>query len=88
MSKSAIQDYIFEKIKEKLDLFGLREHEVNTSFDLVKSGLLDSMAFVDLVADLEEKFSVEIDFEQAADQDDFTRVGGLTELIYDALNGK
>jgi acyl carrier protein len=88
MSKSAIQEYILEKMKGKMQLFGLQKNEVNADFDLVKSGLLDSMAFVDLVADLEEKFDVEVDFEKVAEQDDFTRVGGLTELINDARNAK
>jgi acyl carrier protein len=88
MNESAVQEYIIEKISDKLLLFGIGRQEVDEGFDLVKSGLLDSMAFVDLVAAIEGRFSVEIDFEKATANDDFTLVGGLAGLIIDALNAK
>lgn len=88
MDKNAIRDFIYERISDKLILFNLDKAEVDKDFDLVKSGLLDSMAFVDLVAALEEKFKVEIDFEQAAENDDFTRLGNLIILIKNARNAK
>lgn len=81
MNETVVRDFILELISEKLVIFNISRGEVNDSFDLVKSGLLDSMAFVDLVAELEEKFEHEIDFEEAAEEDDFTSLGGLIQLI-------
>jgi acyl carrier protein len=81
MGRSEVKEYIKSLLKEKLLLFDIAEDELKDSFDLVKSGLLDSMAFIDLVARLEEEFNVEIDFEEAAESEEFTRLGGLLNLI-------
>ena len=84
MDKQEVKEYILEAIREKLMLFNVKATEVNDGFDLVKSGLLDSMAFVDLVADIEEEFNIEIDFEKIADESAFTSMGGLVKIILNA----
>lgn len=84
MNRQEVKDYILGAVSERLKLFDVKDTEVNDSFDLVKSGLLDSMAFVDLIADIEEKFKVEIDFEKVADEAAFTSMGGLVKIILDA----
>lgn len=86
MNKDDVTKFILELVKEKLVLFNIGFDEVNDDFDLVKSGLLDSMSFIDLVAELEEKYALEIDFEQAAEREDFTHLGGLVRLITDTAN--
>ena len=75
-------------IDGKLRVFGIKHHEVDDHFDLVRSGLLDSMSFIDLVASLEDKFRVVVDFEKAATTDDFTTFGNLVNIIIDAGNAK
>lgn len=84
MDKQEIIIKIHELISDKLKLFNLRTSDADASFDLVKSGLLDSMAFVDLIATLEEAFNVEIDFEEASEDDKMTEIGGLAEIILKA----
>ena len=84
MDRSEMRGFIIERLKEKLLVFDISEEELKDGFDLVKSGLLDSMAFIDLVAATEERFGVEIDFEEAAGSEDFTTLGGLVKLITDA----
>ena len=84
MNKLEIKEYILEAISERLVLFGVKTSEVTDGFDLVKSGLLDSMAFVDLVGGIEEKFKIEIDFEKVADDPAFTSMGGLMNIILEA----
>ena len=84
MDRSEVRTFIISRLKEKLLLFDISDDELKDSFELVKSGLLDSMAFVDLIAGIEEEFDVEIDFEKAADSDNFTRLGGLVKIIIDA----
>jgi acyl carrier protein len=81
MEMAEIRKAIIEMINEKLVIFNIAKAEVNDDFDLVKSGLLDSMSFIDMVAGLEDMFSVEVDFDVASEKDDFTTVGGLTKLI-------
>lgn len=86
MDKSDVRDFIIDRLQDKMLVFDIRESELKDAFDLVKSGLLDSMAFVDLVAGAEEEFGIELDFEEAAELPDFTTMGGLTEMILAAAD--
>jgi acyl carrier protein len=86
MGSTDIKEFILDLIGEKLAVFNIKRGEVNNDFDLVKSGLLDSMSFIDLVAELEDKYKLEVDFEEAADNNDFTTMGGLIQLITDTKN--
>ena len=58
-----------------------RHSSIRVAFDLVKSGLLNSIEFVDLAASLEQYCSVEIDFEKALDSGEFTTLGGLIRAV-------
>ena len=88
MTNKKIRDYILGMLNERLLLFDIDRGELNNDFDLVKSGLLDSMAFIDLVAEAEEEFGMEIDFEQLAESADFTSLGGLTDIIMNTKNAE
>ncbi len=84
MDKRELREFIVGLLKEKLLLFDISGDELNDKFDLVKSGLLDSMAFIDLIAETEEKYQIEIDFEKLADSLDFSTMGGLISFIINA----
>ena len=86
MTRTEISDFILDLIGEKLAIFYISRGEVDDDFDLVKSGLLDSMSFIDLLAEIEEKFKLEINYEQAVDNEAFTSFGGLIKLIMDTKN--
>ena len=88
MTNKKIKDYILGLLNERLLLFDIDRGELNNDFDLVKSGLLDSMAFIDLVAEAEGKFGIEIDFEQLTDTTDFTSLGGLADIIMKTKNAE
>jgi len=72
-----IKKQLFVLLEDKLRRLSIRDNELGDNFDLVKSGLLNSLEFVDLVASLEKTFGTEIDFEQALDAGDLTTMGGL-----------
>lgn len=74
---SEIKKQVMELIRDKLQRIGIRESELAESFDLVKSGLLNSLEFVDMVASMEKTRQYEIDFEEALDSGEFTTLGGL-----------
>lgn len=84
MTHSEIREYILELLNDKLLLFDIAGSSLKDDFDLVGSGLLDSMAFIDLITDLEEKFQVEIDFDKAADKEGFSTLGGLIFILMHA----
>jgi acyl carrier protein len=81
MKDQEIKSLLLEHIGERLKLFGISPTELDNDFDLVKSGLLDSMTFVDLVGALEEKLKQEIDFEKVMEDERFTTVSGLISLF-------
>jgi hypothetical protein len=72
-----IRRQVMDLIHERLQRLSIRERELASDFDLVKSGLLNSIEFVDLVASLEKLNAREIDYEKALDSGEFTTLGGL-----------
>jgi len=74
---SEIRKQVMELLRDKLQRIGIRETELGDNFDLVKSGLLNSLEFVDIVASMEKIYLIEIDFEQALDKGELTTLGGL-----------
>jgi acyl carrier protein len=74
---SEIRKRVLELLLDKLQRVGIRETELGDNFDLVKSGLLNSLEFVDIVASMEKIYLIEIDFEQALDTGELTTLGGL-----------
>ena len=82
-----IKDAIVFKISDRLESYDLSESEIKGDFDLVKSGLMDSMSFVELVGSMEEKYQVEIDFEKIMEDEKFTTISGLVNLFNDTING-
>ena len=75
--ENEIRNQVLLLIRDKLQRLAIKENELGGNFDLVKSGLLNSLEFVDIVASLEKLYQVEIDFEAALDTGDLTTVAGL-----------
>jgi acyl carrier protein len=76
-----IRKQMMELLGEKLARLSVSESEIGGNFDLVKSGLLNSLEFVDMVASLEKLNEFEIDFEKALNSGDFTTVDGLIKAF-------
>jgi len=81
MKDQEIKDLLMQHLDERLHLFGITRAELDMDFDLVKSGLLDSMAFVDTISVLEEKLNIQIDFEKVMEDERFTTVSGVIDLF-------
>ena len=79
--ESEIRNQVMELISDKLRRIFVSENEISGSFDLVKTGLMNSLEFVDLVASLEKMNGIEIDFETALEKGDFTTLGGLIKAF-------
>lgn len=84
MNAAEIKNYIIENLKDKLGQFGINNNEIKKDFDFVQSGLLDSMAFVEMIAGMEQHFNVEIDFENINEDEEFTTLSGINELFLKA----
>lgn len=81
MKEQKVKSLLLDHIGDRLRLFGISQEELAGDFDLVKSGLLDSMAFVDLVGALEQQLGVQIDFDKVLEDERFTTVSGLAGLF-------
>jgi acyl carrier protein len=79
--ESEIRKQLMALISDKLQRLDIKESELGIGFDLVKSGLLNSLEFVDLVASMEKLNDLEIDFEAALDSGELTTVGGLIRVF-------
>ncbi|MCD4773843.1 MAG: acyl carrier protein [Bacteroidales bacterium] len=84
MNAAEIKNYIIENLKDKLKQFEINSNEIKKDFDFVQSGLLDSMAFVEMIAGMEQHFNIEIDFEKIDEDDGFTTLSGINELFLKA----
>jgi acyl carrier protein len=87
MKRDKIKAHILETLKPRMEMLGIREREVRPGLDLIKSGFVNSMEFVELISGIEQKAGIEIDYEQALDDDHFTTLGGILDLFERAQNG-
>jgi acyl carrier protein len=85
-SETEIRSHILSLLQKRFNKLGFKEKLLQTDFDLLKTGLLDSMSFIDFIADLEHQYSIEIDFENK-NPAEFTSLSGLVKLISQKLNG-
>jgi acyl carrier protein len=80
----ALKDSLMRLLADKLKRVGIEENELGGKFDLVKSGLVNSLEFVDIVASLEKEFHCEIDFESALEGGELTTLAGLIKTFENA----
>jgi len=85
--QNEIRQSLMRQLDKKLNRVGIGENELNAGFDLVKSGLVNSLEFVELVASLEKEFKCEIDFESALEKGQLTTLGGLIQTFEKQRNG-
>ena len=80
-----IYDFVICQLTDKINRAGLSVNDVSSDFNLTKSGLLDSLSFVNLVAQVENKYGIEIDFEKAFQRPDFTSISGLINVVINSM---
>lgn len=61
---SNTEELIMKAVRERAAAIGFPASDVSLKTDLIRSGLYDSMSFIDLVVALEEACKVEIDLEK------------------------
>lgn len=79
-----VQRFIFERHGDVFSAMGLDQASLPDDFDLTLSGVVDSFGMLELIADLEETFEVELDLEGLA-ADDLTLVGPLSRYVADSV---
>jgi acyl carrier protein len=82
-----VQQFILGRIDDPLRATSVAPAEVPASFDLLLEGVIDSFGVVELIGALEERYGLEIDFDELA-PDDLTRIGPLSSYVAQTLNGR
>jgi len=59
-----VRSYLLELVADPLATLGLTPAEVLDDFDLLATGMIDSLGLLDLITSVEERFDVVIDFEE------------------------
>ena len=75
-TEERIRLFVLTELQPRLQALDVPLDEVTGEFDLVTSGVLDSMAFVDFVGAVETEFGFEMDFEDV-DPSEFTVLDGF-----------
>ena len=77
---AAVRDLILERVDEQLAARGLTPSDVPESFDLLLEGLIDSFGVVEIIMMLEQRYSIEFDFDELP-ADDLTKIGPLASYV-------
>ncbi len=81
MDEEDLRRAIVEKVAPRAARFGIDRRELTDGFDLVTTGVLNSMDFVEMVVSLEREFAVELDYEKAFQTSGFTSIGGVVTVF-------
>jgi acyl carrier protein len=81
MDRTELLKRLRERLMVRAERLGLRSEELDGSLDLVRSGLLDSLGFVDLITELEQEIGCEVDLAAAFDKPGATTINGVIDLF-------
>ena len=68
IQENILEKFIYEKINKKLQNLGRNLDDITPETDLLKSGIIDSMEFIELIAEIGKK--LEINIEGLIDEED------------------
>ncbi len=82
-----VRTFLLEFFEESLTLRGYSVQDIPEDFDLLTEGIIDSLGFLEMVLAVQDKFDVEIDFEEI-DPEKLSIVGPLCQYIIGKINEK
>ena len=81
MDRKELNALLIDKLGARTQRMGINSNEFTSDLDLVRTGLLDSLGFVDLITELETAVGKQVDLEKAFDRTGATTVGGVIDLF-------
>lgn len=81
MDKASIKEVIFHFSRDLMQQKNVSKEDMSDDFDLIHSGFIDSVDFIELITALERAFEIQIKFE-----DDITKYFTLSGLIQAVLD--
>jgi acyl carrier protein len=80
VSTDEIRSFVIQELDEQLRALGNDPEALPDDFDLHESGVIDSLGILELITALEERFSLEIDYEEL-DPEELTKVGPFARYV-------
>jgi acyl carrier protein len=87
MTENDVKAFIIEQLTEKFNKIGFVEKHLLADFNLVQTGILDSMQFIELVSKIENKFEIEISLEDES-PGYFVTLSGLARVAVKSSKNK
>jgi acyl carrier protein len=82
---ASVREFLLDFVDERLSVRGYSTSEVDDEFDLLVSGVIDSLAFLEMTVALQERFEVEFDYEEI-DPVQLSIVGPLCHYVSSLKN--
>lgn len=79
-SATDVRAFIVDSIADELGAIGFDRDDVPDDLDMIARGIVDSFGLLELLAGIEERFGLELDFEDA-DPERLTVLGELCRLV-------
>ena len=80
LTTADVRAFVVADLAEALTENGIDPDAVGDDFDLLTSGVIDSFGILELIADVNEHFGIEIDFEEL-DPEGLTIVGQFSAYV-------
>lgn len=75
-----VRAFVLETLAPRLSELGLEPNAVPDDFDLLAGDVVDSLGLLELLTGLEERFGVELDFEDA-EPEEITRLDAICRRV-------
>lgn len=75
-----VQAFILAQVRDPARRLGIDDREIGGDFDLVGSGVVDSMRFLELLTSIEQEFGLQIDLD-GVNFETITKRDGLVQIV-------
>lgn len=85
--RQEVQTFIEDYLRMLLRDMRISGVEITGDLNMIDTGIINSMGFIELVADIEEEFAVHVDFEHYRPEE-LSTVTGLVECVVNGAKGE
>ena len=78
-TSKVIGDFVASLLQERCTTKNTEKIDIDEDLDMIQSGLLNSLEFIEFIICVEEKFNFEIDFDKY-DPSEFTTFSGFVKV--------
>ncbi len=87
ISANEVRSLILSSLETQLSGMGLRPDDIPDDFDLLTKGVVDSLAILGLIVNIENHFDIKIDFEDL-NPENLTIIGPFCRYVEEKSDGQ